>query len=115
MRKMENEDAGAHGDSRSPGHGAVGGLEKLLRVVRSPLVISRAASPARGLCNRSRADLKTMKLHLLPILVAISATAAFAEQKSAGDSYAPLVREIMQFFQTGIPLVKLSDVFAAAR
>ena len=33
----------------------------------------------------------------------------FAEQKSAGDSYAPLVREIVRFFQTGVAPVSIEE------
>ena len=38
----------------------------------------------------------------LPHKVTVFGTKAVAEQKPGGDSYAPLVREIMRFFQTGI-------------
>ena len=77
----------------------------------------------------------------LPHKVTVFGSNGFAEQKSGADSYAPLVREIMRFFQTGIaPVaaeetleifgfmeaadeskrrggtpVKLSDVFGAVR
>jgi predicted dehydrogenase len=37
-----------------------------------------------------------------PHKVTIFGTNGFAEQKSANDSYAPLVAEIMRFFQTGV-------------
>ena len=38
----------------------------------------------------------------LPHKVTVFGSNGFAEQKSGADSYAPLVREIMNFFQTGI-------------
>ena len=38
----------------------------------------------------------------LPHKVTVFGSNGFAEQKSGADSYAPLVREIMRFFQTGI-------------
>jgi predicted dehydrogenase len=38
----------------------------------------------------------------LPHKVTIFGTNGFAEQKPGGDDYAPLVREIMRFFQTGV-------------
>ena len=76
-----------------------------------------------------------------PHKVTVFGSTGFAEQKPGGDSYAPLVREMMRFFQTGIaPItpeetleifafmeaadeskrrggsaVKLSEVLAAAR
>ena len=41
----------------------------------------------------------------LPHKVTIFGRTGFAEQKPGADSYAPLVREIMGFFQTGVPPV----------
>src|SRR5207245_83421 len=38
----------------------------------------------------------------LPHRVTVFGTKKTAEQKSGGDDYAPLVREIMKFFQTGV-------------
>ncbi|MEO7318429.1 MAG: gfo/Idh/MocA family oxidoreductase, partial [Chthoniobacteraceae bacterium] len=77
----------------------------------------------------------------LPHKVTVFGSEGFAEQKPGADSYAPLVREIVKFFQTGLApvtpeetleifafmeaadeskrrggaVVKLSDVVAAAR
>ena len=45
----------------------------------------------------------------LPHKVTVFGDKGFAEQKSEGDSYAPLVREIMQFFQTGVPPVSAEE------
>ena len=52
--------------------------------------------------------LHALRTKPLPHKVTIFGTNGFAEQKSAGDSYAPLVREILQFFQTGKPPVSAS-------
>ena len=38
----------------------------------------------------------------LPHKITVFGSSGFAEQKPGGDSYAPLVREIVKFFQTGI-------------
>jgi hypothetical protein len=38
----------------------------------------------------------------LPHKVILFGSNGFAEQQSRGDDYAPLVREIMKFFQTGV-------------
>jgi predicted dehydrogenase len=46
--------------------------------------------------------LHALRTKSLPHKVTVFGSKGFAEQKSAGDSYAPLVREIMKFFQTGI-------------
>ncbi|MHA3771252.1 Gfo/Idh/MocA family protein [Verrucomicrobiota bacterium sgz303538] len=51
----------------------------------------------------------------LPHKVTVFGSTGFAEQKSAGDSYAPLVGEIMQFFKTGVPPVsaeETTEIFA---
>ena len=45
----------------------------------------------------------------LPHKVTVFGDKGFAEQKPAGDSYAPLVREIMRFFQTGVPPVSAEE------
>ena len=45
----------------------------------------------------------------LPHKVTVFGTKAVAEQKPGGDSYAPLVREIMRFFQTGIAPVTAEE------
>lgn len=45
----------------------------------------------------------------LPHKVTVFGTNGFAEQKSAGDSYAPLVREILRFFQTGVSPVTAEE------
>lgn len=45
----------------------------------------------------------------LPHKVTVFGTKAVAEQTSGADSYAPLVREIMQFFQTGVPPVSAEE------
>ena len=45
----------------------------------------------------------------LPHQVTVFGTSGFAQQKSGGDDYAPLVREIMRFFQTGIPPVTAEE------
>ena len=45
----------------------------------------------------------------LPHKVTVFGTKAVAEQKPGADSYAPLVREIMQFFQTGVPPVSAEE------
>lgn len=45
----------------------------------------------------------------LPHKVIVFGSNGFAEQKSGGDSYAPLVREIMKFFQTGVPPVSAEE------
>jgi GFO/IDH/MocA oxidoreductase family protein len=45
----------------------------------------------------------------LPHRVIVFGEKSFAEQKSAGDDYAPLVREIMKFFQTGVAPVSLDE------
>ena len=44
-----------------------------------------------------------------PHRVTIFGANGFAEQKSAGDSYAPLVREIVRFFQTGVAPVSIEE------
>jgi len=41
--------------------------------------------------------------------VTVFGTKGIAEQKSAGDSYGPLVGEIVKFFQTGVAPVKLEE------
>jgi len=41
----------------------------------------------------------------MPHKVTVFGSTGFAEQKSGGDDYAPLVREIMRFFETGVPPV----------
>ena len=53
--------------------------------------------------------LHALRTKPLPRKVTVFGDKGFAEQKSAGDSYAPLVREIMQFFQTGIPPVSAEE------
>ena len=45
----------------------------------------------------------------LPHKVTIFGTKSVAEQKPGGDSYAPLVREIMRFFETGVPPVPAEE------
>ena len=45
----------------------------------------------------------------LPHKVSVFGTKAAAEQKPGGDSYAPLVREIVRFFQTGVAPVSLEE------
>ena len=45
----------------------------------------------------------------LPHKVTVFGSTGFAEQKPGGDSYAPLVREIMGFFQTGVPPVAAEE------
>ncbi len=45
----------------------------------------------------------------LPHKVTVFGTKAVAEQKPGGDSYAPLVREIVQFFRTGIAPVSAGE------
>lgn len=45
----------------------------------------------------------------LPHKVTVFGSNGFAEQKPVGDTYAPLVREIMQFFQTGVPPVSAEE------
>ena len=45
----------------------------------------------------------------LPHKVTVFGSNGFAEQKSGADSYAPLVREIMRFFQTGIAPVTAEE------
>ena len=45
----------------------------------------------------------------LPHKVTVFGTKAVAEQKPGADSYAPLVRQIMQFFQTGVPPVSAEE------
>ena len=44
-----------------------------------------------------------------PHKVTVFGANGFAEQKSAGDSYAPLVREIVRFFQTGVAPVSIEE------
>jgi predicted dehydrogenase len=46
--------------------------------------------------------LHALRTKTLPHKVTVFGSKSFAEQKSAGDSYAPLVSEIIKFFQTGI-------------
>lgn len=46
--------------------------------------------------------LHALRTKPLPHKVIVFGTNGFAEQKSAGDDYAPLVREIMHFFETGV-------------
>jgi hypothetical protein len=51
----------------------------------------------------------------LPHKVTVFGANGFAEQKSGGDDYAPLVAEIMRFFQTGIapvPPEETLEIFA---
>ena len=45
----------------------------------------------------------------LPHKVTVFGSTGFAEQKAGADSYAPLVREIMGFFQTGIAPVSAEE------
>ena len=45
----------------------------------------------------------------LPHKVSVFGAKAAAEQKPGGDSYAPLVREIVRFFQTGVAPVSLEE------
>ena len=45
----------------------------------------------------------------LPHKVTVFGSNGFVEQKSGADSYAPLVREIMRFFQTGTPPVTAEE------
>lgn len=45
----------------------------------------------------------------LPHKVSVFGTKAAAEQKPGGDTYAPLVREIVRFFQTGVAPVSLEE------
>ena len=45
----------------------------------------------------------------LPHKVTIFGTKSVAEQKPGGDSYAPLVREIMRFFETGVSPVAAEE------
>ena len=45
----------------------------------------------------------------LPHKVTVFGSNGFAEQKPGADSYAPLVREIMRFVQTGIPPVSAEE------
>ena len=45
----------------------------------------------------------------LPHKVTLFGSNGFAEQKPVGDTYAPLVREIMQFFKTGVPPVAAEE------
>ena len=45
----------------------------------------------------------------LPHKVTVFGTKGFAEQKSAGDDYAPLVGEIVKFLQTGKPPVDMDE------
>ena len=57
---------------------------------------------------------RTGVLHALrtkptPHKVTVFGANGFAEQKSAGDSYAPLVREIVRFFQTGVAPVSIEE------
>ena len=53
--------------------------------------------------------LHALRTKPLPHKVTVFGDKGFAEQKSAGDSYAPLVREIMQFFQTGTAPVSAEE------
>ena len=53
--------------------------------------------------------LHALRTKPLPHKVTVFGDKGFAEQKSAGDSYAPLVREIMQFFQTGVSPVSAEE------
>ena len=46
--------------------------------------------------------LHALRTKPLPHKVIVFGMNGFAEQKSAGDDYAPLVREIMRFFETGV-------------
>ena len=51
----------------------------------------------------------------LPHRVTVFGSTGFAEQKSGADSYAPLVREIVRFFQTGVapvPPEETLEIFA---
>lgn len=45
----------------------------------------------------------------LPHKVTVFGSNGFAEQKPVGDTYAPLVREIMEFFKTGVPPVSAEE------
>ncbi len=45
----------------------------------------------------------------LPHKVTVFGTTASAEQKTGGDDYAPLVKEIIQFFRTGISPVPMEE------
>jgi predicted dehydrogenase len=45
----------------------------------------------------------------LPHKVTVFGTTASAEQKPGGDDYGPLVRQIVEFFQTGVPPVSIEE------
>jgi predicted dehydrogenase len=53
--------------------------------------------------------LHALRTKPLPHRVTLFGTNGFAEQKSANDSYAPLVVEIMRFFQTGVSPVSAEE------
>jgi predicted dehydrogenase len=53
--------------------------------------------------------LHALRTKPLPHRVTLFGTNGFAEQKSASDSYAPLVAEIMRFFQTGVSPVSAEE------
>jgi len=53
--------------------------------------------------------LHALRTKPLPHRVMLFGTNGFAEQKSANDSYAPLVAEIMRFFQTGVSPVSAEE------
>jgi Oxidoreductase family, NAD-binding Rossmann fold len=56
-----------------------------------------------GIWSKGRVGvLQGIRTKPLPHKVTIFGTDGFAEQKSVGDDYAPLVREIMRFFETGV-------------
>jgi predicted dehydrogenase len=53
--------------------------------------------------------LHALRTKPLPHKVTVFGTKSFAEQKSGGDSYAPLVSEIIKFFQTGVVPVSAEE------
>ena len=76
--------------------------------------VSRTHTADTDVVTGTWSDGRTGVLHALrtkptPHRVTIFGANGFAEQKSAGDSYAPLVREIVRFFQTGVAPVSIEE------
>lgn len=68
------------------------------------------ADVVTGLWSGGRVGvLHAIRTKPLPHQVTVFGTNGFAAQKSAGDDYAPLVREIMRFFETGMPPVSAEE------
>ncbi len=76
--------------------------------------VARVSTPATDVVSGKWSDGRTGVLYGLrdgaaPHKVIIFGTMTVAEQQAGGDDYAPLVREIMKFFQTGVAPVRPAE------